>query len=91
MPYTGDGFALLIPAKYNPSKEIDFKGVVVRPLTALLLYCLCSQLAGYFTPFQALWSACRCAQLYCACGLRTRITFCVINQSTDCWMLRTIA
>lgn len=30
VPYTGDGFAMLIPSKYNPSKEIDFKGVKVR-------------------------------------------------------------
>lgn len=29
-PYTGDGFALLLPAKWNPSKEKDFKGVVLR-------------------------------------------------------------
>eukprot|EP01025_Chloroclados_australasicus_P026829 TRINITY_DN2664_c0_g1_i1.p1 TRINITY_DN2664_c0_g1~~TRINITY_DN2664_c0_g1_i1.p1 ORF type:complete len:280 (-),score=48.67 TRINITY_DN2664_c0_g1_i1:361-1200(-) len=30
VPYTGDGFAVLLPSKYNPSKEIDFKGVVLR-------------------------------------------------------------
>lgn len=30
VPYTGDGFALLLPSKYNPSKEEDFKGVVLR-------------------------------------------------------------
>lgn len=30
VPYTGDGFALLVPSKYNPSKEKDFPGVVLR-------------------------------------------------------------
>eukprot|EP00892_Ulva_mutabilis_P007894 jgi/Ulvmu1/5477/UM023_0013.1 len=30
VPYTGDGFAVLLPSKYNPSKEKDFPGVVLR-------------------------------------------------------------
>lgn len=30
VPYTGDGFAVLLPSKYNPSKEKDFQGVVLR-------------------------------------------------------------
>lgn len=30
VPYTGDGFAVLLPSKYNPSKEKDFSGVVLR-------------------------------------------------------------
>merc|ERR1712048_16477 len=28
--YAGDGFSLLLPAKWNPSKELDFPGVVLR-------------------------------------------------------------
>jgi hypothetical protein len=30
IPYAGEGFALLIPSKWNPSKEQDFPGVVLR-------------------------------------------------------------
>eukprot|EP01024_Parvocaulis_polyphysoides_P012453 TRINITY_DN144_c0_g1_i1.p2 TRINITY_DN144_c0_g1~~TRINITY_DN144_c0_g1_i1.p2 ORF type:complete len:251 (-),score=67.33 TRINITY_DN144_c0_g1_i1:187-939(-) len=30
VPYTGEGFAVLLPAKWNPSKEKDFKGVQLR-------------------------------------------------------------
>eukprot|EP01024_Parvocaulis_polyphysoides_P043647 TRINITY_DN4001_c0_g2_i2.p1 TRINITY_DN4001_c0_g2~~TRINITY_DN4001_c0_g2_i2.p1 ORF type:complete len:272 (-),score=44.03 TRINITY_DN4001_c0_g2_i2:151-900(-) len=30
VPYTGDGFAVQLPAKWNPSKEKDFKGVKLR-------------------------------------------------------------
>nr|O49080.1 RecName: Full=Oxygen-evolving enhancer protein 2, chloroplastic; Short=OEE2; AltName: Full=23 kDa subunit of oxygen evolving system of photosystem II; AltName: Full=23 kDa thylakoid membrane protein; AltName: Full=OEC 23 kDa subunit; Flags: Precursor [Fritillaria agrestis]AAC04809.1 photosystem II oxygen evolving complex protein 2 precursor [Fritillaria agrestis] len=30
LPYTGDGFNLLIPAKWNPSKEVEFPGQVLR-------------------------------------------------------------
>eukprot|EP01023_Acetabularia_acetabulum_P062660 TRINITY_DN774_c0_g1_i11.p2 TRINITY_DN774_c0_g1~~TRINITY_DN774_c0_g1_i11.p2 ORF type:complete len:288 (-),score=68.13 TRINITY_DN774_c0_g1_i11:289-1044(-) len=30
LPYTGEGFALLLPAKWNPSKEKDFEGVQLR-------------------------------------------------------------
>lgn len=30
IPYTGEGFAVLLPSKYNPSKEKDFKGTVLR-------------------------------------------------------------
>lgn len=30
VPYAGDGFALLIPARWNPSKERDFPNVVFR-------------------------------------------------------------
>ena len=29
-PYAGEGFALLLPAKWNPSKEQDFPGIVLR-------------------------------------------------------------
>lgn len=29
-PYVGEGFALLLPAKWNPSKEKDFPDVVLR-------------------------------------------------------------
>lgn len=38
LPYAGEGFALLLPSKWNPSKEVDFPGVVLRcGLTASLL------------------------------------------------------
>jgi hypothetical protein len=30
VPYSGEGFALLLPSKWNPSKEQDFPGVVLR-------------------------------------------------------------
>eukprot|EP01025_Chloroclados_australasicus_P016543 TRINITY_DN1832_c0_g1_i2.p2 TRINITY_DN1832_c0_g1~~TRINITY_DN1832_c0_g1_i2.p2 ORF type:complete len:286 (-),score=40.42 TRINITY_DN1832_c0_g1_i2:268-1020(-) len=30
VPYTGEGFAVLLPSKWNPSKEKDFKGVQLR-------------------------------------------------------------
>eukprot|EP01023_Acetabularia_acetabulum_P062661 TRINITY_DN774_c0_g1_i12.p1 TRINITY_DN774_c0_g1~~TRINITY_DN774_c0_g1_i12.p1 ORF type:complete len:293 (-),score=66.70 TRINITY_DN774_c0_g1_i12:224-979(-) len=30
LPYTGEGFAILLPAKWNPSKERDFEGVQLR-------------------------------------------------------------
>ncbi len=30
VPYAGDGFALLLPSKWNPSKELDFPGVTLR-------------------------------------------------------------
>lgn len=30
IPYAGEGFALLLPAKWNPSRERDFKGVELR-------------------------------------------------------------
>ena len=41
MPYTGDGFALLVPSKYNPSKEVDFKGVkVTLPSRCFVLFLL---------------------------------------------------
>lgn len=30
MPYTGKDFTLLIPAKWNPSKEVEFPGQVLR-------------------------------------------------------------
>jgi len=30
IPYAGEGFALLMPDKFNPSKEQDFKGTVLR-------------------------------------------------------------
>ncbi|KAG2430628.1 hypothetical protein HXX76_010146 [Chlamydomonas incerta] len=30
VPYAGDGFALLLPSKWNPSKETDFPGVILR-------------------------------------------------------------
>ncbi|XP_058071644.1 oxygen-evolving enhancer protein 2, chloroplastic-like [Magnolia sinica] len=29
-PYDGDGFKILIPAKWNPSKEVEFPGQVLR-------------------------------------------------------------
>eukprot|EP00271_Cylindrocystis_brebissonii_P015440 TRINITY_DN38336_c0_g1_i1.p1 TRINITY_DN38336_c0_g1~~TRINITY_DN38336_c0_g1_i1.p1 ORF type:complete len:271 (-),score=54.24 TRINITY_DN38336_c0_g1_i1:333-1145(-) len=29
-PYTGKGFSLLVPAKWNPSKEIEFPGTALR-------------------------------------------------------------
>ncbi len=34
IPYAGEGFALLIPSKWNPSKEQDFPGVVLRCVPA---------------------------------------------------------
>ena len=30
VPYAGEGFALLLPSKWNPSKERDFPGVELR-------------------------------------------------------------
>ena len=30
VPYAGEGFALLLPSKWNPSKEKDFAGIVLR-------------------------------------------------------------
>ena len=30
VPFAGEGFALLLPSKWNPSKEKDFSGVVLR-------------------------------------------------------------
>lgn len=30
VPYSGEGFAMLLPSKWNPSKEKDFPGVVLR-------------------------------------------------------------
>jgi hypothetical protein len=30
VPYAGENFALLLPSKWNPSKEKDFAGVVLR-------------------------------------------------------------
>lgn len=28
--YSGEGFALLLPSKWNPSKEQDFPGTILR-------------------------------------------------------------
>ncbi|KAJ4845479.1 hypothetical protein Tsubulata_042249 [Turnera subulata] len=30
LPYSGDGFKLLVPSKWNPSKEVEYPGQVVR-------------------------------------------------------------
>lgn len=30
LPFNGDGFKLLVPAKWNPSKEVEFPGQVLR-------------------------------------------------------------
>uniref|UniRef100_A0A0F7H1F2 23 kDa subunit of oxygen evolving system of photosystem II n=2 Tax=Pelargonium TaxID=4030 RepID=A0A0F7H1F2_9ROSI len=30
LPYVGDGFKIMIPAKWNPSKEVEFPGQVLR-------------------------------------------------------------
>lgn len=30
LPYTGPGFKILLPAKWNPSKEVEFPGQVLR-------------------------------------------------------------
>lgn len=30
VPYSGEGFALLLPSKYNPSKEKEFPGTELR-------------------------------------------------------------
>ncbi len=30
MPYAGEGYAILLPSKWNPSKEKDFAGVDLR-------------------------------------------------------------
>lgn len=30
LPYNGNGFKLMIPAKWNPSKEVEFPGQVLR-------------------------------------------------------------
>lgn len=34
VPYAGEGFAVLIPSKWNPSKEQDFPGTVLRCASA---------------------------------------------------------
>lgn len=30
IPFSGDGFALLLPSKWNPSKELDYQNLVLR-------------------------------------------------------------
>lgn len=30
VPYAGEGFALLLPSKWNPSREQDFPGTILR-------------------------------------------------------------
>jgi hypothetical protein len=30
VPYAGEGFAVLLPSKWNPSKEREFPNIVVR-------------------------------------------------------------
>lgn len=30
VPYAGDGYAMLLPGKWNPSKEREFAGMDVR-------------------------------------------------------------
>lgn len=35
VPYSGEGFALLLPSKYNPSKEKEFPGTELRCLCML--------------------------------------------------------
>lgn len=30
VPYAGDGYAMLLPGKWNPSKEREFAGIDVR-------------------------------------------------------------
>ncbi len=30
VPYSGEGFALLLPSKYNPSKEKEYPGEILR-------------------------------------------------------------
>ena len=30
LPYTGDGFKLSVPSKWNPSKEVEYPGQVLR-------------------------------------------------------------
>ena len=51
VPYTGDGFALLIPSKYIPSKEQDFKGVKVHPPLACARLVTMSMLTIGFLQF----------------------------------------
>lgn len=33
VPYSGEGYALLIPSKWNPSKERDFPGTELRSVS----------------------------------------------------------
>lgn len=41
VPYAGEGFSVLLPSKWNPSKEKDFPGLVVRlSLTIVLPSCI---------------------------------------------------
>ncbi len=37
VPYSGEGFALLLPSTYNPSKEKEFPGTELRFAFSLLL------------------------------------------------------
>lgn len=41
VPYAGEGYALLIPSKWNPSKERDFPGTQLRCLLSPLPFTLC--------------------------------------------------
>jgi hypothetical protein len=36
VPYSGEGFALLLPSKYNPSKEKEYPGQTLRCVPANL-------------------------------------------------------
>jgi hypothetical protein len=35
VPYAGEGFALLLPSKWNPSKETDLEGLQLRSASHL--------------------------------------------------------
>ena len=70
VPYAGEGYALLLPAKWNPSKEFDFPGVqlrCLRPLATLMPLTLhpvqrARQLSGHFglPPMACTSAATRC-------------------------------
>ncbi|XP_064982970.1 oxygen-evolving enhancer protein 2, chloroplastic-like [Musa acuminata AAA Group] len=59
LPYAGDGFKLMIPSKWNPSKEVEYPGQVLRyednfdsnsNVTVMVTPTTKSSITGYGTP-----------------------------------------
>ena len=53
VPYAGEGYALLLPSKWNPSREKDFPGVELRS----------AALRSASAEVRILPKACKCAAL----------------------------
>ena len=71
IPYSGEGFALLLPARWNPSKEKDFPGTQQRK--ALLPRCQCGQQCGQRPGWRcSAWLGAGCAAGSVAAPARTR-------------------